>query len=177
MKIELWPVNKPKPYARNARRISDLAIDKVARSIKEFGWAQPIVVDRDGEVIAGHTRLLAAKKMGEKKVPVYVALDMTPEQVRAYRIADNRSHDEARWDFEMLGAELFDMKSLGLDLAATGFDEDELAGVFGEKTPKMLTQELNLSYKVIVQCENEAHQGQLMQKLESEGLKCSLLIS
>jgi ParB-like chromosome segregation protein Spo0J len=127
MKIELWPIDKPQPYARNARKISDLAIEKVARSIKEFGWQQAIVVDGDGVVIAGHTRLLAAKKLGEKKVPVSVAADLTPEQVKAYRLADNRSHEEAEWDLDMLGAELFDLKRLGFDLGVTAFDEDELA--------------------------------------------------
>ena len=85
MKIELWPVDKPQPYARNARKISDLAIEKVARSIKDFGWRQPIVVDGEGVVIAGHTRLLAAKKLGEKKVPVCVAADLTPNKVKVYR--------------------------------------------------------------------------------------------
>jgi ParB-like chromosome segregation protein Spo0J len=118
MKIEQWPIDKPQPYARNARKISDLAIEKVARSIKEFGWQQAIVVDGDGVVIAGHTRLLAAKQLGEKKVPVLVASDLTPEQVKAYRLADNRSHEEAEWDLDMLGAELFDLKGLGFDLGA-----------------------------------------------------------
>jgi DNA modification methylase len=135
MKIEQWPIDKPQPYARNARKISDLAIEKVARSIKEFGWQQAIVVDGEGVVIAGHTRLLAAKKLGEKKVPVCVAADLTPEQVKAYRLADNRSHEEAEWDLDMLGAELFDLKGLGFDLGATAFDEDELSALL---TPKGL---------------------------------------
>jgi ParB-like chromosome segregation protein Spo0J len=127
MKIELWNVDRPQPDARNARKISDIAIDKVARSIKEFGWQQPIVVDAEDVVIAGHTRLLAAKSLGEKKVPVCVAANLSPEQVKAYRLADNRSHDEAEWDLDKLGAELFDLKGLGLDLGSTAFDEDELS--------------------------------------------------
>jgi DNA modification methylase len=135
MKIEIWPIDKPQPYARNARKISELAIEKVARSIKDFGWRQPIVVDGEGVIIAGHTRLLAAKKMGASEVPVCVAADLSPEQVKAYRLADNRSHEEAEWDLDMLGAELFDLKGLGFDLGSTAFDEDELADLL---TPKGL---------------------------------------
>jgi ParB-like chromosome segregation protein Spo0J len=127
MKIELWSIDRPQPYARNARKISDVAIEKVARSIKDFGWQQPIVVDAEGVVIAGHTRLLAAKSLGEKKVPVCVAADLSPEQVKAYRLADNRSHEEAEWDLEMLGAELFDLKGLGLDLGSTALTRTNLA--------------------------------------------------
>lgn len=133
MKIQLWAVDRPQPYAKNARKISDLAIEKVARSIKDFGWRQPIVVDAEGVVIAGHTRLLAAKKLGETKVPVCVAGDLSAEQVKAYRLADNRSHEEAEWDLELLGAELFDLKELGFDLGATAFDEDELLALLSPK--------------------------------------------
>jgi ParB-like chromosome segregation protein Spo0J len=113
MKIEQWNIDKPLPYERNARKISDVAIEKVARSTKEFGWRQPIVVDAEGVVIAGHTQLLAAESLGEKKIPVCVAADLTPEKGKAYPLADNRSHEEAEWDPDMLGAELFDLKGLG----------------------------------------------------------------
>jgi ParB-like chromosome segregation protein Spo0J len=85
------------PYARNARQISPEAVEKVAASIQEFGWRQPIVVDRDGVLICGHTRLLAARKLGLSEVPVHLADTLTPAQVRAYRLLDNRSHDETRW--------------------------------------------------------------------------------
>jgi DNA modification methylase len=127
MKIENWPVERPVPYARNARKISEAAIAKVATSLKEFGWRQPVVVDDEGVVIAGHTRLLAAQRLGLTKVPVHVAEGLTPEQVRAYRLMDNRSHEETEWDYELLGEELFDLKGLDLDLGLTGFDSSELA--------------------------------------------------
>jgi len=97
MKIELWPIDKLIPYARNARKIPQAAIDKVAASIKEFGWRQPIVVDVDGVIVAGHVRLLAAKQLGEKKVPVHVASGLTPGQIKAFRLMDNRSHQESGW--------------------------------------------------------------------------------
>ena len=132
MQIELWPIEKPIPYARNARKLSDTAIDKVAASLKEFGWRQPIVVDSEGVIIAGHTRLLAAKKLGLGQVPVHVATELTAGQVKAYRLMDNRSHDESSWDFDLLGPEMLDLKDLALDLSLTGFDEDELAGLLVE---------------------------------------------
>src|SRR4029077_6386054 len=105
LNIALWPIDKPIPYARNARKLSAQAVDKVAASIKEFGWRQPIVVDGAGVIICGHTRLLAARKLGLNEAPVHVADNLTPAQVRAYRLLDNRSHEETDWDFDLLGLE------------------------------------------------------------------------
>ncbi|HEY1963689.1 MAG TPA: DNA methyltransferase [Acidobacteriaceae bacterium] len=134
MNVELWPIERVIPYPRNARVLSDAAIDTVAKSIQEYGWRQPIVVDTAGVVIAGHTRLLAAKKLGLKEVPVHVATELSPAQVKAYRLMDNRSHEESSWDDALLGEELFDLEGLGLDLSLTGFSEEELAGLMVEKT-------------------------------------------
>src|SRR5205814_8216168 len=97
-----------------------------AASIQEFGWRQPIVVDSQGVIICGHARLLAAQKLGLKEAPVHVAENLTPAQVRAYRLLDNRSHEETTWDDELLGLELLDLKGLGVDLELTGFDMDEI---------------------------------------------------
>jgi hypothetical protein len=121
-----WPIEKVIPYDRNARKIPQKAIDKVAASIREFGWQQCIVVDKDGVVVCGHTRLLAAKKLGLKQVPVHVAHNLTPAQVKAYRLMDNRSHDDSSFDLELLGLELEELKGLDFDLQLTGFDEREL---------------------------------------------------
>lgn len=126
MEVTLWPVDKIIPYARNARKISEKAVDKVAASIKEFGWRQPIVVDKDGVIVAGHTRLLAAHKLCMEQVPVHVARNLTQAQVKAYRLMDNRSNDEAEWDMELLGPELLDLQELDLDLSLTGFDDSEI---------------------------------------------------
>src|SRR4030095_3281187 len=106
MLIASWPVDRLVPYARNARRIPPAAVDKVAASIKEFGWRQPIVVDREGVIIVGHTPLLAAQKLGLKQVPIHLATGLTPAQVKAYRLMDNRSHEEAAWDMDLLPLEL-----------------------------------------------------------------------
>lgn len=127
MEVTSWPVSRPIPYARNARKISQASIDKVAASIKEFGWRQPIVVDKEDVIIAGHTRLLAAHKLCMEQVPVHVANNLTPAQVKAYRLMDNRSNDEAEWDIDLLGPELMDLQGLDIDLSLTGFGDDELA--------------------------------------------------
>jgi ParB-like chromosome segregation protein Spo0J len=128
LKIESWPVERLIPYERNARKIPAAAVEKVAASITEFGWRQPIVVDEADVVIAGHTRLLAAKKLGLSSVPVHVALGLSQAQIKAYRLMDNRSADEAQWDKGLLGPEFADLKGLDFDLALTGFDGSEIAG-------------------------------------------------
>ena len=124
--VEPWPVDKPIEYARNARKITAAAVDKVAASIREFGFRQPIVVDADNVVIVGHVRLRAAKKLGLSSVPVHVASNLTPTQVKAYRLLDNRSAQEVQWDLELLGAELLELKDLEIDMVLTGFNPHEL---------------------------------------------------
>ena len=109
MKIESWPIERPIPYARNARKIPQQAVDKVAASIKEFGFRQPIIVDKQGVIVAGHTRLLAAQKLGLSEVPVHVAAELTPAQIKAYRLADNRVADESSFDDALLALEIADL--------------------------------------------------------------------
>jgi DNA modification methylase len=113
------------PYARNPRK-NEEAVAKVAASIKEFGWRQPIVVDKDYVVIAGHTRLMAARSLELKEVPIHVALDLTEAQVKAYRLADNRVAEEAEWDYDLLKLELEDLGGTGIDLGLLGFNPEEL---------------------------------------------------
>ena len=101
LKVAGLPINKIIPFRRNPR-VNEAAVEKVADSLREFGWRQPIVVDRDFVVVAGHTRLLAAPRLGLAEVPVHVADNLTPAQVKAYRLADNRVHEESHWDEELL---------------------------------------------------------------------------
>ncbi len=146
MKIEQWPIGKPKPYAKNPRKIPDSAVAKVATSIKEYGWRQPIVVDRKGVVIVGHTRLLAARSLGLKVVPVHVAADLSAKQARAYRLMDNRSNQDSEWDVGLLAFELEGLDDFDLDLTGFGAGEiDEVlarAGVAGGLTDPDETPEL-----------------------------------
>lgn len=112
------------PYANNPRKKQ--AIDKVASSIKEFGWQQPIVVDEEMVIVVGHTRYQAAQKLGLDKVPVRIATGLTDAQIKAYRLLDNRANQDALWDDDMLKIEVQDIDKMDIDLALTGFDEKEL---------------------------------------------------
>lgn len=132
MEIELLPTDRLIPYARNPRRNTE-AISKVAASIKEFGFRQPIVVDEEMVVVVGHTRLEAAKSLGIKQVPVHVARGLTDAQIRAYRLADNRTNEEADWDMDLLRKEVTHLESLGFDVSLTGFDTADLNSIFLER--------------------------------------------
>jgi DNA modification methylase len=126
MKIELRKLADIKPYPGNPRD-NDAAVDAVAKSIKEFGFRQPIVVDTEMVIVAGHTRYKAALKLGLEKVPVHIAKDLTPEQIKAYRIADNKVAEASTWNFDLLPLELADLQKANYDLGLLGFDAIELA--------------------------------------------------
>jgi len=134
MSVEWWPVTRPMPYARNARQCPEQAIAKVAGSIHEFGFKNPILVDGGGTIIAGHTRLLAAQRLELPEVPVIVCADLSPAKVKALRLADNRTAMETSWDDELLAIELEELLGLDVDLVLTGFDEDEIAALLAEPT-------------------------------------------
>ena len=155
MKIEFWPIDKLIPFARNARKIPQAAIDKVAASIKEFGWRQPIVVDVDRVVVAGHVRLLIAKQLGEKKVPVHVATGLTPGQIKAFRLMDNRSHQESGWDMELLAPEMAELQALSIDGALTGFDADEISKFLDPATSDGTPPESFKEYDETIPTEHE----------------------
>jgi DNA modification methylase len=123
---EMWPIDKPIDYPKNARKWTQQAIDKVAMSIREFGWRQPVVVDSQGVIVIGHLRRLAGKSIGCTECPVHVARDLSPEKIRALRLADNRSGQEATWDMDLLASEFLDLKGLDIDLSFTAFDTKEL---------------------------------------------------
>ncbi len=126
MTIETWPIDRPQPYDKNPR-LNDDAVEVVAKSIREFGFRQPIVVDDAGVIIIGHTRLKAAKSLGLSEVPVHVARGLSPEQVKALRIADNKTAEIAEWNLELLPIELAELQGMDFDLGLLGFDQDELA--------------------------------------------------
>jgi ParB-like chromosome segregation protein Spo0J len=132
---EMRPLAAIKPYAQNPRKNAAAVVEKVASSIREFGFRQPIVVDGKGVVIAGHTRLLAAQSLGLHEAPVHVAEGLTAAQVRAYRLADNRTAQEAEWDDDLLAAELQALQSEDFDLPLTGFDESELELLMTQPVP------------------------------------------
>jgi hypothetical protein len=184
-KIEWTPIDSVIPYYANPRSRSQAAVDKVAASLKEFGWRQPIVVDASRVIVVGHTRWFAAKKLRLIRVPIHIARDLTAEQVRAYRIADNRTNEETEWDEDLLSMELQDLSDLDYDLGLTAFETEELEQLLGigdngddeHGGGGASTGELgDVQYQVIVTCEDEHAQGALCGELEERGFKCRLLM-
>jgi DNA modification methylase len=129
MLVEMRSITDIKPYPHNPRR-NDRAIAAVAASIKEFGFRQPIVVDEDSVIVVGSTRYRAALQLGLQTVPVHVATGLTPAQLKAYRIADNKTAELAEWDYELLVQELADLQKLDFELDVVGFSADELHELF-----------------------------------------------
>jgi DNA modification methylase len=126
MKVDLRRLSDIKPYPGNPRH-NDQAVDAVAASIQAFGFLQPIVVDEHGVIVVGHTRYKAALKLGLETVPVYVAAYLTPAQVKAYRIADNKTAELATWDQDLLLQEILNLQQQNCDIAMTGFSSEELS--------------------------------------------------
>lgn len=125
LEVVTWSIDKVKPYKNNPRNIPQSAVDKVSASLKEFGWRQPIVVDKAGVIIVGHTRYQAAQALEMESVPVHVAQNLTAKQIKAYRIADNRVGEEAQWDVDLLKIELEDLDTVDFSLDLLGFEEVE----------------------------------------------------
>ena len=144
-RIVMKPVAGLRPYDRNPRTHSPEQIAKVVRSIQEYGWTNPILVDRNGTIVAGHARLEAAKSLGLAEVPTICPDHLTSAQARAYVIADNQLALDAAWDEEILRVELAALQGMDFDLSLTGFDEGEidrlLADLDSTGVPPGLTDE------------------------------------
>ena len=130
MQIDMRPIDTIAPYENNPRH-NDAGVDAVAKSIEEFGFRQPIVVDENHVIIVGHTRYKAARKLGLEKVPVHVAVGLTDPQIKAYRIADNQTATLSQWDNDLLPLELADLQNRNFNLDLTGFSADELISLLG----------------------------------------------
>ena len=141
IQITYKPIQDLIPYARNSRTHSEAQVAQIAASIREFGWTNPILLDGENGIIAGHGRVMAAQKLGETEVPTIELGHMTDAQKRAYIIADNKLALNAGWDDEMLALELSDLQDAGYDLGLTGFDDDEISKLFPEKVNEGLTDE------------------------------------
>ena len=127
-RVELWPVDKLVFYARNPRK-NDAAVDRMCGSIREFGFKIPVLARSDGEVVDGHLRLKAARKLGITEVPVILCDEWTPAQVKAFRLMVNRSVTWADWDEDLLSLELQEVNESDFDLSLTGFDPGEIDGL------------------------------------------------
>ena len=156
------------PYAKNAKKHDKRQINNVAESIKQYGFVQPIVVDRDGVIVIGHCRALAAKKLGMEEVPCVCVDDLTPEQVNALRLVDNKSN-ESEWDFDILPDELVD-----LDLSAFDFDFGVSLDEDDTETKEREEIALNESVSVVVECSDDEEAEAIFEKLSEEGYKCHI---
>src|SRR5215469_18386397 len=125
LQIQIWPIDKLVFYARNPRK-NDAAVDRMCGSIREFGFKIPVLARSDGEVVDGHLRLKAARKLGITEIPVLLCDEWTDAQVKAFRLMVNRSVTWADWDEDLLKLELLDLKGLNFDLSLTGFEMKEL---------------------------------------------------
>ena len=151
IKMEEVDIDLIKPYKNNPREISAEAVQKVMKSIKEFGYNQPIVVDKDHVILAGHTRWKAMKQLGKKKANIIIR-DLTKEQAVAYRIMDNRSGEESKWQNKLLAEELNVLQDKSFDLDLTGFNATELENLANDKelgfiqNSKELKENLNVEF-------------------------------
>src|SRR3954447_18601894 len=130
--IEHWPLDRLIPHARNARTHSEEQVAQIAGSIAEFGFVNPVLVGDDGVIVAGHGRILAARKLGLTEAPVIILSHLSPTQRRALMIADNRIAENAGWDDQMLAAELTALRDENVDLGMLGFDDDDLDRLLAE---------------------------------------------
>lgn len=133
LNIVYKPIKELKPYKKNAKKHSKEQVEQIANSIKEFGFTQPVIIDKHNSVVAGHGRILGAKKAGLKQVPTVCLEDLTEEQIKAYRLVDNKLN-ESEWDYSLLDEELENLEE-DIDMDLFGFDEDiDLTGVFEYET-------------------------------------------
>lgn len=182
MKVQNVSIDSIKPYENNPRD-NDGGVDAVANSIKEFGWQQPIVVDNDNVIIVGHTRYKAAKKLGMDKVPVVVANNLSPEQVKAYRLADNKTGELTNWDMGLLDDELadiadIDMSDFGFNLDISDDDEEVQEDDFDEEVPEEPKSKLGQIFKLgrhRLMC-GDSTNPEMVKKLVG-GVKCDLLLT
>ena len=184
MQIQPRPIEGLIPYARNSRTHSDEQVAQIAASIREFGWTNPVLVDGDNGIIAGHGRVLAARKLGMAEVPCIELAHLSEAQKKAYIIADNKLALNAGWDNELLALELGELHAADFDMALLGFDAGELSAAMG------LDEELDgdapkidegIDYKekfaIIVECADEAEQQATFERLDGMGFTCKVLVN
>lgn len=166
-------VDELRAYDKNPRR-NDEAVEYVANSIREFGFKVPVVIDNRNTIVCGHTRVKAAVKLGMDEVPCIVADDLTPAQIKAFRLADNKVGELAMWDWDLLSDEMEELDELGIDMSDFGFlsldDEDE-----SQDAPQDLSGEVKEVYEVIIECGSELEQEDVYYRLQREGYQCRVL--
>lgn len=172
MEIKEIEVAKIKPYAKNAKRHSAEQIDRIAKSITEFGFRQPVVIDSNFEIIIGHGRFEAVKKLGLATVSCVMVDDLSDEQIKALRLADNKLN-ESEWDMDLLNLELDEIEAV--DMSDFGFLDEVINDDADDAKAKTRKQiELSESYSVVIDCEDEVEQEKIYNNLVKEGYSCRL---
>lgn len=166
------------PYARNAKIHDEANVNVIAGSIKAFGFNAPVLIDSENGIIAGHGRVLAAQKLGIKQVPCIELDGMTDAEKRAYILADNKIAEKSAWDNEMLGAEIEDLKDLGVDLTVSGFELKELDNIFDDEEKKKYTEKTEAPQYVptganvsLNDCFSTSKTDELLKEIEKSGLQ------
>jgi ParB-like chromosome segregation protein Spo0J len=166
------------PYARNSRTHDEKQIAQIAASIKEFGFTNPILLDGENGIIAGHGRVLAAQKLGETKVPTIELAHLNEHQKRAYIIADNKLALNSGWDNEMLQLEMETLQDAGYGIDVLGFDNKDLKALFGnlsdadDKVNEPVDENRNL---LMIECEGERELETLFEEMQKRGFECKIL--
>jgi ParB-like chromosome segregation protein Spo0J len=163
-------IKELKPYKKNAKKHSKEQVEQIANSIKEFGFTQPVIIDKNNCVVAGHGRILGAKKAGLKQVPTVTLEELTEEQIKAYRLVDNKLN-ESEWDFSLLDEELEDLID-DIDMDLFGFDLEE-----EEEQKKKVEFEVKKENKIIITCKTKRQTEDLYKRLIEEGYSCTKRIS
>ncbi|TCG08399.1 DNA methylase [Paraburkholderia steynii] len=164
------------PYARNARTHSDEQIAQLAASLREFGWTNPVLLDGDSGIIAGHGRVLAARKLGMHQIPTIDLAHLSEAQRRAYVLADNKLAERAGWDAELLELEVADLSGMGFELGVLGFTTNELASLLGTAEEPALSAAVNEErFLVLVDCGSEHEQAKLFGEMTERKYVCKLM--
>lgn len=171
MNIVLKKIEDLKPYENNPR-FNDDAVEYVANSIKEFGFKVPIVIDKNNTIVTGHTRYKASMELGLKEVPCIVADDLTEEQVKAYRLADNKVSEKSSWNYDLLDEELEDI--LNIDMSSFDFDLTNISDEIKDVDRTDLSDKIFEKYEIIIKCTDENDLEQKYNKLMEEGYECTI---
>ena len=176
-KVEKWSIERVFPYANNSRTHSDEQVSQIAASMKEWGWTNPILVDEQGQIIAGHGRVLAARKLGLSEVPVVIAEGWSEAKKKAYVIADNKLALNAGWDENLLRLEIDELKSLNFDLELIGFTSNELQALEfkNENVPDEFNGDSSDKWQLLIEYETETDLANAFDENINKGLKCKII--
>lgn len=163
-------IKELKPYKKNAKKHNKEQVEQIANSIKEFGFTQPVIIDKNNCVVAGHGRILGAKKAGLKQVPTVCLEDLTEEQIKAYRLVDNKLN-ESEWDYSLLDEEMEDLIG-DMDMDLFGFELEEQQE---KETKKKVEFEIKEKYEVHIICKDEKQMKQVFNDVKGYGQECKLV--